>query len=273
MRSPVDLDRVAAVMTEAAERTILPRFRALAADEVRAKSRQDDLVTVADLDCQKFLADRFGPMLSGAGFVGEESGDSEAAARARIRASEWCWILDPIDGTYNFVQGKPGFSIMAALTHRGETMAAWIHEPLSGRTVCAARGRGARCGDAALRVAESAAIGAMRGAFYIGVRRAPDLHARIAALSGRLGPRSFQRGAGAEYLDLAGGNLHYAIFTRLLPWDHAAGALIATEAGGHAALLDGSPYRPGDEFSHPLLLAPNERSWRELQALFAPREG
>ncbi len=136
----------------------------------------------------------------------------------------------------------------------------------------AVRGGGAWTERGRLGVAKAGPLRQMTGVLYIGARRAPALHDRLKALEGEraLGPRSFQRSAGAEYLGLAAGEIHYAIFTRLLPWDHAPGVLIFREAGGHAAYWDGEPYRPNDARPVPLLAAPDEKSWQELRAIFGP---
>jgi fructose-1,6-bisphosphatase/inositol monophosphatase family enzyme len=79
--------------------------------------------------------------------------------------------------------------------------------------------------------------------------------------------RSYLRCAGAEYLALLRGASHYALFTRLMPWDHAAGCLIHAEAGGWSACLDGSPYRPRP-IEGSLLLAPDRATWDMLARRF-----
>ena len=64
---------------------------------------------------------------------------------------------------------------------------------------------------------------------------------------------------------LARGEIHYALFTKLMPWDHVAGVLIHREAGGHSAYLDGTPYRPSQVGAKGLLLAPDPGTWRRLE--------
>jgi fructose-1,6-bisphosphatase/inositol monophosphatase family enzyme len=74
------------------------------------------------------------------------------------------------------------------------------------------------------------------------------------------------RCAAAEYLMLAAGRIHYALYRRLLPWDHAAGQLIHAEAGGHSAHFDGATYAPLPASREGLLLAPDRASWAALHA-------
>jgi len=255
-------------MIAAAATAVLPRFKALTAGDIRQKSGPNDLVTEADLHCQAILAEKLGALFPRAAIVGEEGGGAEAEACAAIAAAEWCWVIDPLDGTHNFAHSRTGFAVMVALVHRGETAGAWIHDPLANETHIAVRGAGAWNGAGRLAVAKPAPLKEMTGVLYVGPRRAPALHARLKSLAAELGPQSFQRSAGAEYLGLAAGRIHYAIFTRFLPWDHAPGTLIFREAGGHVAYWDGAPYRPAEARPGPLMMAPDEPTWRALRATF-----
>ena len=78
--------------------------------------------------------------------------------------------------------------------------------------------------------------------------------------------------AAHEYLRLLDGTAHFALYHQLMPWDHAAGALMHAEAGGWHAKLDGGRYRP-TELAGGLLLAPDEESWHALHALLFDEEG
>lgn len=255
-------------MISAAATAVMPRYKALAKGDIRTKSGPNDLVTEADLHCQAILTETLGKLLPEAAVVGEEGGGAEAEACAAIAGAEWCWVIDPLDGTHNFAHSRPGFVVMVALVHRGEPMGAWIHDPLGGETHVAVKGQGAWSGERRLAVAEAGPLKQMIGVLYVGARRAPALHARLKDMADELGPMSFLRSAGSEYLGLAAGRIHYAIFTRLLPWDHAPGVLSFCEAGGHAAYWDGEPYRPDAARPVPLLMAPSKAAWRDLRALF-----
>lgn len=247
---------------------MLPRFKTLAKGDIRQKSGPNDLVTEADLHCQAIVSEKLRALFPAAAIVGEEGGGTEAEACAAIAAAEWCWVIDPLDGTHNFAHSRTGFAVMVALVHRGETLGGWIHDPLDGQTYIAVRGQGAWNNDRGLAVAQPGPLKQMTGVLYVGARRAPALHARLKILGPELGPQSFQRSAGAEYLGLAAGHIHYAVFTRLLPWDHAPGTLLVREAGGHVAYWDGEPYRPDAARAVPLLIAPDAAAWRELRTMF-----
>jgi fructose-1,6-bisphosphatase/inositol monophosphatase family enzyme len=267
-----DIDAVTALLVEAGRTEILPRFRQLRAGDVETKSGPQDLVTAADVAAEAFLTARLSALMPRASIVGEEAVAHDGRFLDALHEPGYVWIIDPLDGTFNFAHGKEEFAIIVALVRDGVQVGGWIHVPLQGKTVVAERGQGTYCEGRRLQVAPPAALHEMRSALYASRTKHPDLYARIQVLRPRLGRGSFARSAGLEYVKLAEGRVHFALFTRQLPWDHAAGALIHAEAGGHGAYLDGTRYRPVDE-AKPLLLAPDEPTWRELARLLHPDAG
>jgi len=262
----IDIDQISAIIREVAETEILPRFNRLTAGDIEQKTGPNDLVTAADIEAEAVLTRRLTDLLPGSTVVGEEAVAKDPTVLARLDSDAPIWIIDPVDGTWNFTQGKSDFTVIVALVDGGRVRIGWIHEPIGNATVTAEEGAGAWEDSDRLRVAEPAKLAAMTAALYIGARRDPELHARVKALKQDLGPRSYLSCAGAEYLALARGSTHYAVFTRLLPWDHAAGNLIHGEAGGYARMMDDRPYRPRP-IDGSLLLAPDERAWHELRNL------
>jgi fructose-1,6-bisphosphatase/inositol monophosphatase family enzyme len=263
----LDIDRVSALIQETAEAEILPRFRNLAAGDIRTKSGPQDLVTAADLASEERLALALRAQLPGSIVVGEEGAFADPGLIDRLAGGGTIWVIDPIDGTTNFAEGKPDFAVIVGLVRDGEIVAGWIHDVLAGETAVATKGAGAWIGTRRLRVKPPATFEAMTGAVYVGAKRAPALHERVKALRPLMAARSYLRSAGAEYLALVRGASHYALFTRLMPWDHVAGHLIHAEAGGYAACLDGAPYRPRP-IEGTLLLAPDRATWHALERRF-----
>lgn len=263
----IDIAQVASILREAAQSEILPRFKRLKKSEIFEKTGPNDLVTAADLAVEDVLSERLRALIPGSVVVGEEGVAKDPGILDRLAGSENVWIIDPVDGTLNFTKGNREFTVIVALVRGGVVRAGWIHHVLDDICVSAEEASGAWDGEGArLRVAPAAPLGEMTAALYVGARRTPELYQRIKALKPRLGPRSHMSCAGSEYLALARGSTHYAIFTRLLPWDHAAGHLIHAEAGGHAAMLDERPYRP-EPIEGNLLIAPDEGTWHELREL------
>jgi fructose-1,6-bisphosphatase/inositol monophosphatase family enzyme len=259
--------RVIEVLRETAERDILPCFQALAEHHVMEK-KPGDLVTVADLDAERRLAQGLVALDPGSTVVGEEEAHNDPAALDRLVENDPLWIIDPIDGTQNFADGQTPFEIVVAYVVKGRTRAAWIHDPVAGDTAVAEEGAGAWLGEQRLRVAAGAAIDAMTGLINsnaFGRAHRDSVHAKKAAFAEVLRYRC----AGFAFRQLAAGMRHFSIYNRLWPWDHAAGVLLHREAGGYTARVDGISYRPVDRVEG-LLSAPDQETWRRIHDFLKP---
>jgi len=261
----IDVDLVAGIIRSVAEEEILPRYRTLAADDVREKSGPMDLVTVADIASEHALGRRLREAYPGTLVVGEEAATDDPSLLGLIAKDEPVWVLDPIDGTINFAHGRPGFGVIVAYVSAGSTIAGWIHDPLANVTVTAMRGDGAWRGPTRLKVSESISLNRMVGAAYgeiFGRGTARD----VLSSSGKIGGlRNVMCGA-IDYIEIAQRQKQFFLSPRSLPWDHAAGALIVTEAGGVARFLDGSDYEPCVS-DRPILVSTDDDSWHGLRNL------
>jgi fructose-1,6-bisphosphatase/inositol monophosphatase family enzyme len=252
---------VEAIMREASERAIVPRYRTLAAHEVTDKAA-DDVVTVADHEAEAILFERLAALLPEAALVGEEAAHDDPSVLDGL-SGPLAWIVDPLDGTNNFAQGKPPFGVLVALAQHGETVGGWILDSLTGRFCHATKGGGAFIDGE--RVA-SRASGAQPPVAAISlVFMEPD---KREAVKTHIAPHyslvDIPRCAAEQYPRLVLGQNDVSVFERTLPWDHGAGVLFLNEAGGKAARMDGSPYRI-DQWNRPGMLgASTPRLWDEL---------
>ncbi|ACI97587.1 inositol monophosphatase family protein [Rhodospirillum centenum] len=259
-----DIARVADIVREVAASEIMPRFRHLEDRDVREKG-PGDLVTIADVAAERQLSVRLTELLPGSVAIGEEAATADERVLERIQGDDPVWIIDPVDGTANFVAGRPVFAVMVALARRGETLAGWIHDPCGGSMAVATRGGGAWLDGVRLCVAPPVPLETMTGAVgtrYFERRVREHLESRMPRLAGTFTLQC----AGHEYLRLLRGESHFSLYRRIMPWDHAAGALMHAEAGGYAAKLDGIGYTPM-ELAGGLLLAPDRPSWNALRTL------
>lgn len=272
----IDIPSDAAVgrlIREVAAAEIMPRFCNLAAHEVRCKSSPQDLVTAADIAAERALTAGLVSLLPGSRVVGEEAADADPTILAWLNESAPVWLVDPVDGTVNFAQGRECFAVLIALCINGATLAGWIHDPIHRRTVRARLGAGAwletdEADAQPLTIAPEEDIAAMRGSLP---------HKLAKALRGRAADRSLTMprhlgrlgSTGREYFELACGRLEFAAYTRLKPWDHAAGVLIYGEAGGCGLMrADATPYQPRPPVGEgTLLLAPTRIAWQRLDAM------
>ncbi|MQX38043.1 inositol monophosphatase family protein [Roseospira navarrensis] len=254
----VPIDTVATIMREVADAEVLPRFRNLSESDIRTKTSAQDVVTLADLEAETALARRLPDLVPGSVVVGEEATYADPGELDRLAEDAPVWVLDPVDGTGNFSKGHPAFAMIVALVHRGETLAGWILDPVGGHLAAAERGAGSRLDGVPVRIdTEPTRLRELRGCAF---------GPRGKALRGRVGKLLHIGSAAQVYLELARNRLQFGAYSRLMPWDHAAGILIHAEGGGHHGLLDGRPYAPtlraGD-----LLLAPNRDLWAEMADL------
>ena len=259
------IERVAELMRRTAAQAILPRFRALHSDEIEEKSPGES-VTIADREAEALLTKGLMELLPASVVLGEEAAALQPELYQRLTEDADLWLVDPLDGTSNFVEGKPCFSVMVALLRGGETVASWMLDPLTDIIAVAERGSGAYWGGE--RIVTSRAtppVQELRGAVLTRFLP-PTLRAQIASRGQRL--RAILPGlrcAGHEYPAVATGEQHFVLFWRTEPWDHAPGALFITEAGGHIARLDRTPYTPVDQ-GKGLLVAQNFETWRAVES-------
>ncbi len=233
-------DPVLALMRGIAAEIILPRFQTLAAHEISEKS-PGDLVTVADQESEARFNDILPSLLPGSRVIGEEA----VAANPNlidVIGDGVVWIIDPLDGTMNFTEGKCPFAIMVGLLTDGEAQAGWILDAVTGRVCHAAKQQGAFVDGARIHAKPTGSSLPMAAiaTYFLPPDRKADLEARAA---GKIELVAIPRCAGEQYPRLALGQNDIALFERTHAWDHVPGALFLTEAGGKIARPDGSPYR------------------------------
>lgn len=203
--------------------------------EVRAKNR-NDFVTQVDKAAEQAIIDVIRRAYPEHSFLAEESG---ASAGAR---PEFQWVIDPLDGTTNYIHGFPQYCVSIALEHKGVLTQAVVYDPWKNELFTASRGRGAFVDDRRMRVSKCTQLAeALVGTgFPFKELERIDLYMR--QLRALMGGCAGVRRAGAAALDLAyvaAGRLDAFWEMGLSRWDMAAGALLIQEAGGLVSDLDG----------------------------------
>jgi fructose-1,6-bisphosphatase/inositol monophosphatase family enzyme len=235
---------VQALLREVAADVVLPRFCNLVGHEISEKS-PGEVVTIVDLESELRLRDGLARLGVADRIVGEEAATADHAILDNLDRGR-AWIIDPIDGTANFAAGRSPFGMILALVEDGITEAGWLFDPVTGRMCHAVRGGGAFidgeaffCRQDEVRSRPLAALASqfMPEGVREGVHRCAETAFDIVPI-----PRC----AAEHYPRVALGQNDVALFQRTLPWDHAAGTLFLSEAGGWASRWDGSAYRIGD---------------------------
>ncbi|MER5205747.1 inositol monophosphatase family protein [Streptomyces sp. NPDC002825] len=222
----------------------------------QTKSSPIDVVTEMDIAAEKLITGFLSEHRPQDGFLGEEGASSPGTSGIR-------WVIDPLDGTVNYLYGLPTWAVSIAAERDGETVVGVVEAPMRGETYHAVLGGGAYAGERRLAVRPSPALDQAllgTGFGYIQTRRA---HQADVAQQVIPRVRDIRRGGSAaiDLCDVAAGRLDAYYERGLNPWDLAAGALIAREAGG----LTGG--RPGEPESGELTLAASPGLFAPLQEL------
>ncbi|HZW60977.1 MAG TPA: inositol monophosphatase family protein [Candidatus Babeliales bacterium] len=219
------------------------------------------IVTEADVVSERYLIEQLSKLMPHAAFFAEESGEHGQG--------DYCWVIDPLDGTTNFARGIPYFCISVALTYKGEPIVSAIYQPILKELYSACKGKGAFLNGTKIAVSD---VPYEKSALLIGLpytKRAWYM-AMIRDIAA-VGPETFAlRHMGAAALDLAyvaAGRLDGSFFAGLGWWDVAAGMLLVTEAGGMVSDFQGK--RVDQNYSSCLAAGP-EVYTRLLPLLKAP---
>lgn len=237
-------------MRQVAAEVITPRFRALAHHEVIEK-RPGELVTVADREAEDLIAARLLAAYPDALVVGEEATLHDHGLLRRLPDAPHAFLVDPVDGTKNFVHHSPDHAVMVSELIDGEVTRAWIWQPEYERSYVAERGAGVRRNGEPL------------------TRPAPDptrleVAASRARHLGLRGPVTVVQTAWScaiDYPKLVEGRIDGLMYGRGKPWDHAPGLLMVQEVGGVVRLAGGEPYRPDRVPPANIVVAASSPAW------------
>jgi myo-inositol-1(or 4)-monophosphatase len=219
-----------------------------------------DLVTEADRSSERLIVKRLKELYPTHSIVAEEGGGQQGS-------SEFCWYVDPLDGTTNFAHGFPAFNVTLALERAGELIAGVVFDPTRNEMFSAEKGAGAFLNGRPIRVSNAPKIETSLAATGFPSRKRHlniniHFYYQLAMLSHGV------RRAGSAALDLAYvacGRLDAFWEFGLNPWDMAAGILLIREAGGTCSDMRGAPV----DLRGPHLLADNTAVHAEMIALFA----
>ncbi len=230
LATEIAADAAAVVAKYAAERTYV----------VETKSTPTDLVTEADRETEALIVRRILGARPGDGLLGEEGANRDSASGIR-------WVIDPIDGTTNFVYGIPAYSVSIGVEREGRVIAGVVHDVALGQAYTAALGGGAHVNGRAIQTSgktdlSTALMGI--GFAYDPARRDAQAHFYDRVMTDIRDVRRM----GSAALDLcrvACGQLDGYFEFQLNPWDIAAGGLIVREAGGLTTGFHGHTFEEG----------------------------
>lgn len=263
----MDVNKVAEILRNVAATEIMPRFKNLAKGDIREKN-PGDFVTIADEAAEIALSNALQELLPQSEVVGEEAVAKDRAVLEKLKTDKPVWVIDPIDGTYNFTQGRSNFGVLVALVQNDEILYSWVYDAPADRMAIAIKGQGVILnGEKVSLPASPENTGDMTGMGGGGqawhFEPISDYFKEIINV----------RSALHDFMHLAAGKADFVVHIKqVTPWDHSATVLLAQELGFHVALAgEETPFRPSMYQSCMLIAAPNKEKWQELNDIIYPR--
>ena len=242
------LDDLIDTVRDTGRHEIMPHFRNLEPNAISTKVDAKDLVTDADRAAESAIARAVSKILPHAVVVGEEAVADQPSIQDLIATADTTVIVDPIDGTSNFVSGLSVFGTILAVVEKGETIFGLLYDPVLDDWIFSVRGEGAYFTSDAVsarpvKTSEPRKLDAASGFLpldnYEAANRAKAMQAFTPVYQMNAVGCSCQ-----EYRLLASGQADFLLSASLNPWDHAAGLLILDEAGGWAKVNGEKAYAP-----------------------------
>ncbi|WP_457426591.1 inositol monophosphatase family protein [Roseateles sp. P5_E7] len=224
----------------------------------------NDFVTEVDHAAEGVIIETLLGAYPDHGILAEESGRTHGA-----KHSEFVWIIDPLDGTTNFIHGLPMYCVSIALAHRGVVQQAVVYDPTRNDLFYATKGRGAFCNDRRLRVSKRTRLSDSLIGTGFPFRRGDNFKRYVKMFEEVMQSCAGLRRPGAAALDLcyvAAGYYDAFFETGLQPWDVAAGSLIIAEAGG----LIGNFTGEADYLHQREVVAGNPKIYAQLVTMLSP---
>ena len=236
-------------------------FHKLQKPDIQCKGK-NDFVTRIDKEAETIIGHVIARHFPDHQLLAEEGGLSR-------QKGEYLWVIDPLDGTTNFIQGIPHFSVSLALLRNGATVFGLIYDPLSRECFHAAAGQGAFLNDVPIAVSNTSQMGSAFGATGFPFKALQLLEPYTAVFKILMSQCQDMRRCGSAALDLAYtacGRYDFFWESHLLPWDFIAGKLIVKEAGGRTSDFSGNEL----QVQTSSVLAANRHLYARLLDLIGP---
>lgn len=260
------------LVRRAARAEIMPRFRNLSQAEINAKTSPQDLVTEADIGAEAMIARGVQKLVPHALVVGEEAASRDRKLQGKLQDAEIAFLIDPVDGTWNFANGLTMFGVIVAVTRFGKPVFGLLYDPVMDDWIIADEANGTLHGgrrrpERPVKVSEGGSdLSGLSG--FVHIKLMPEgKRAELAASLPEFANTHILRCSCHEYRMLAQGAVDFALCGILQPWDHAAGIVACQQAGGVARMLDGRDYTTGLTEGY-VLAAPNQATWDRLRDRF-----
>jgi fructose-1,6-bisphosphatase/inositol monophosphatase family enzyme len=235
--NPYDLKEI---LYNISKNIILPSFGKLKQNQISYKNGKD-IVTDIDISVEKELNNILPTLIKNSNFIGEESYAKNNNILNYYLSEEYCWTVDPIDGTNNFAKSEERFAVMVALTNSSKIIQSFIYKPLS-EDFMHADHSGTYLNNDKISLNKKIniknAIGSISTKYWD-----ENKYEKIISIKNKFANINSYGSIGCEYFDIALGKRDFALLSRLYPWDHIPGVFIVRQSGGHDCHFDKKEYK------------------------------
>lgn len=260
----IDNDTIINILFDISKKFILPMYKNLKENDVMKKNNTD-LVTSVDIKVEKELEKILCNLIPNSVFVGEELYSANPKILQNYKLKKYCWTVDPIDGTTNFVKGKEKFAIMIALSYNKKILQSWIYKPLTEDFCSSKNGEGAFINGNRIEKSNYTSINKSKGSISLKYWD-QNYYSKMNHIKDIFSKTNSYGCIGFEYIDICLGLRNFAILSKLSPWDHLPGILMLRESGGFDSYFDNGTYNHCIEKKN-LVIANNTQLGNEILSL------
>ena len=264
------INYISDLLVEVNELIILKYFKNLSSKHINTKSSDDDYVSIADKESEIYIVKNLIGFLNINQYIGEETSYSNKDDYKSHEKNALYWVIDPIDGTKNYINGKNEFCSMISLVFNSIPIASFVYYPLKNLLVYAFKGFGAYSLEIKtkkiiqLRIQQNSLANIVGSGGTKGIQE--PLRQKVLQNLRRYTNRLFIGSAGIEAIMLASNETQFVFHGRVTPWDHSPLDLIIKESGGCVYMLNDKA--EFNIFSRgPILAASNDQIWENIRSL------
>ena len=258
------------LLIEVNKLVVLKYYKDLESRQISTKSSEDDYVTIADKESEEFIVRKLIGFLEVDHYIGEETSYLNKNQYKSIKDHSLSWVIDPIDGTKNYIKGKKEFCSMISLISNAIPIATFIYYPLKDLLVYAFKGFGAYSIDTKTNKITNLKIQKTNISNILGSGGTKGIEEPLRQLVlnnlRKHTNRLFIGSAGIETIMLASNEIQFVFHGRVTPWDHSPLDLITKEAGGCVYMAnDKTEFNAFSE--GPIIAASNYKIWKSIRDL------
>ena len=264
------INYISDLLVEVNELIILKYYKNLSSKHINTKSSDDDYVSIADKESEIYIVKNLIGFLNINQYIGEETSYSNKDDYKSLEKNALYWVIDPIDGTKNYINGKNEFCSMISLVFNSIPIASFVYYPLKNLLVYAFKGFGAYSLEIKtkkiiqLRIQQNSFANIVGSGGTKGIQE--PLRQKVLKNLRKYTNRLFIGSAGIEAIMLASNETQFVFHGRVTPWDHSPLDLIIKESGGCVYMLNDKA--EFNIFSRgPILAASNDQIWENIRSL------